>query len=91
MKDKRALGIFEASVDLSMRILNGRSDAAQYGIVSTGNYWKSNLSDKIKAMEPRAAFSKFSDVETTGTLLIKHLFILKSSRVGRFLIHHVKV
>lgn len=57
------LGIFEASVIQSLKLLK---DGENYGIVSTGKYWRKSLSEGIKSMNVKGAEDKFAGVETTG-------------------------
>ncbi|KAB8338760.1 hypothetical protein FH972_021705 [Carpinus fangiana] len=60
---KPVFGIFPASVDSSLRVIGAQE---KYGIVSTGKYWESALSEAIKEMKRTEAYDRFAGVETTG-------------------------
>ena len=62
-EEKTILGIFEASVMMSLALID---TSEKFGIVSTSHFWEQSLTDGIKEMTNINAMDHFAAVETTG-------------------------
>lgn len=65
-RDKFVIGIFEASVELSLRLA---PESKKFAIISSGKVWEKLLTEAVRRL-PDLANSRFGGVATTGRSLV---------------------